>query len=86
MYAIDYLRDAQPTTEQIDPIMLQSALSHLSDEELTQLEDDLDFCNFAGVPSKRLLEVLEKVVELDDGWKQLLKKNNVRLVSVPKAY
>lgn len=85
MFAIDYLRECPESSEQIDPVVLQSALSRLSDDELIQLEDDLDFCNFAGVPSKRVLEVLEEVVELDDGWKRLL-SNKPRLVSVPKAY
>jgi hypothetical protein len=84
MFAIDY--GYQPKTcYQLDQAVLRNALSELSDEDLESLEDDLDFCNFAGVPSGRVLEILEKVVELDEGWRRLLQKSPRRL-SVPQAY
>ena len=55
-----------------DQDRLQDALASMSDEELMALEDDLDFCNFTGVPSKRVLEVLKDVIVLDSGWKAML--------------
>lgn len=84
MFAIDY-DYPRNAVDQIDQAVLQSALSELSDEDLEQLEDDLDFCNFAGVPSGRVLEILEKVVELDDGWRNLVRKSP-RVLSVPRPY
>lgn len=83
MFAIDPVFEPQGS-DQIDPSILHAALSSMSDDELSQLEDDLDFCNFAGVPSPRVLRILEMVVELDDGWRSLLKQN--RRLSVPTAY
>lgn len=84
MFAIDYDYHSPEAPERIDPTVLESALSRLSDDELERLEDDLDFCNFAGVPSRRVLEVLQKVVDLDAGWKRLLEMN--ALLTVPEAY
>lgn len=58
--------------DMIDGNVLAQALDALSDDELARLEDDLDFCNFAGVPSDRILRMLSCMIELDDGWRQQL--------------
>lgn len=84
MLAIDFNYQSSEASDRIDPSVLASALSRLSDDELARLEDDLDFCNFAGVPSRRVLEILEKVVTLDEGWKNLLEKK--AMLTVPEAY
>lgn len=52
-----------------------SAISDLSDAELAALEDDLDFCHFAGVPSHRILAVMDRLGILDDKWRSLLEAN-----------
>lgn len=57
-----------------DEERLQAKLSKLSDAELAALEDDLDFCNFTGVPTLRVLEVLKDLTELDKGWKKMLER------------
>ncbi|MDH5622522.1 MAG: hypothetical protein OEY74_10610 [Gammaproteobacteria bacterium] len=84
MYAFERHYESPEAFDQIDPTVLEATLSSLSDEELARLEDDLDFCNFAGVPSPQVLKVLEKVVELDDGWKTLLRKSP--RLTVPRPY
>ena len=84
MFAVNYRFDVPDAQDQIDPAILETTLSRLSDKELSMLEDDLDFCNFAGVPSPRVLEVLAKVVDLDEGWKALMGRNT--RLSVPEAY
>ncbi len=67
-----------------DPEELQAALSRLSDEDLAALEDDLDFCNFTGVPSVRVLEVLRQFIDLDKGWSRILE--NKSGLKIPSAY
>ena len=72
------------TAELFDQDRLQSALAGMSDEELTALEDDLDFCNFTGVPSTRVLEVLKDITDLDKGWSAMLAAK--RAPVMPSAY
>lgn len=67
-----------------DEERLQARLSKLSDEDLAALEDDLDFCNFTGVPTLRVLEVLKDLTELDPGWKKMLERK--RTPTVPGPY
>ncbi|MCG6882237.1 MAG: hypothetical protein LJE62_00620 [Silicimonas sp.] len=67
-----------------DQDRLQNALARMSDDELTALEDDLDFCNFTGVPSRRVLEVLKDLVDLDSGWKAMLASRTSPVL--PSAY
>ena len=57
-----------PCSEVVDTERLKEMLVHLSDAELEALEDELDFCAFAGLPSTRILSVLVQVTELDDAW------------------
>lgn len=71
-------------TELFDVERLQARLSKLSDDELAALEDDLDFCNFTGVPTLRVLEVLKGLTDLDSGWKKMLDRK--ASPSVPIAY
>lgn len=54
---------------------LAAKLYKLSDAELRALEDDLDFCGFTGMPTPRILRVLDEVGELDSQWQQLLAKD-----------
>ncbi len=67
-----------------DQRRLSAALERMSDEELDALEDDLDFCNFTGVPTVRVLEVLKDLTELDEGWQQMLKVKS--RPAVPQPY
>jgi len=71
-------------SELFDEERLQARLSKLSDAELAALEDDLDFCNFTGVPTLRVLEVLEDLTELDKGWKKMLDRKTS--VALPNPY
>ncbi len=66
-----------------DQKRLSAVLENLSDEELDALEDDLDFCNFTGVPSPRVLEVLKDLTELDAGWERMLRKKSQPIVPQP---
>ena len=68
----------------IDQETLEARLGRLSDAELSALEDDLDFCRFTGVPSARILDVLDLVTTLDNEW-QKLRVNRVT-PSVPAAF
>jgi hypothetical protein len=47
-------------------------VSMLSDSDLAALEDELDFYAFTGVPSKRMLQVMDRAGVLDDEWRALL--------------
>lgn len=67
-----------------DEARLQARLSKLSDAELAALEDDLDFCNFTGVPTVRVLNVLKDLTVLDNGWKRMLEREVEPLI--PTAY
>lgn len=66
-----------------DEARLQARLSKLSDAELALLEDDLDFCNFTGVPTVRVLDVLKDLTVLDRGWKRMLEKRDEPLLPSP---
>ncbi len=68
----------------IDQETLEARLGRLSDAELSALEDDLDFCSFTGVPSARILDVLDLVTTLDTDW-QKLRVNRVS-PAVPAAF
>ena len=57
----------------IDADLLAGILAELSDAELNALEDDLDFCRFAGVPTERVLKLLGKMINLDEGWSAQLR-------------
>ena len=57
-----------PASEIVDAGRLRDTLEGLSDAELDRLADELDFCAFAGLPSTRILSVLNQVTDLDDGW------------------
>ena len=65
---------------QVDETRLRAILAKLSDEELAALEDDLDFCNFTGVPSVRVLRVLKDLTVLDRGWKRMLDREATPVV------
>ena len=66
-----------------DQKRLATALSTMSDEDLAALEDDLDFCNFTGVPTVRVLDVLKDLTVLDKGWKRMLEKRDEPLLPSP---
>lgn len=44
---------------------LKSVFATMSEEELDAFEDDLNFCRFTGLPSPRLIELLNQVSNLD---------------------
>ncbi len=67
-----------------DETRLFAALARMSDDDLAALEDDLDFCNFTGVPTTRVLEVLKDLTVLDRGWKKML--DNRATPPVPTPY
>ena len=70
--------------ELIDHETLETRLGRLSDAELSALEDDLDFCSFTGVPSVRILDVLDLVTTLDTDWQRL--RVSRTSPSVPAAF
>ncbi len=56
----------------MDQTILSHTLKGLSDVELDQLEDELNFASFAGLPSPRILALLDQMIELDGAWKAQL--------------
>ena len=50
-------------------------ISVLTDSDLAALEDELDFYAFTGVPSQRMLRVMDRAGVLDDEWRALLDDN-----------
>lgn len=54
------------------PTEMARIISTLTDAELAALEDDLDFCRFAGVPSHRILSIMDLLDLLDHDWRKLL--------------
>lgn len=44
-------------------------IASLSDSDLAALEDELDFFAFTGVPSDRMLQIMEQSGRLDDAWR-----------------
>lgn len=75
---------SEAANDLFDPNRLQDALNQMSDEDLAALEDDLDFCNFTGIPSMRVLEFLKELMDLDKGWQSILDKRNK--TELPYAY
>lgn len=71
-------------SDSLDQHRLREELAGMSDDELAALEDDLDFCNFTGVASARVLSVLNGVIELDEGWQKMLERNAAP--DLPAAY
>ena len=68
----------------VDAESLSQVISSLADDELAALEDELDFCSFAGLPSTRILRVLSTVTDLDAGWDRQLRVEADPVV--PQAY
>lgn len=56
----------------IDQSELSNALNSMTDAELEQLEDELNFAIFAGLPSPRILALLNDMIDLDSAWKAQL--------------
>lgn len=56
------------TSTEADQVLfnsLKSVFATMSEEELDAFEDDLNFCRFTGLPSERLIELLNRVSHLD---------------------
>lgn len=70
--------------EMFDEARLYDALAQMSDDDLAALEDDLDFCNFTGVPTTRVLDVLKELTALDKGWEKMWRTRSDLIV--PSAY
>jgi hypothetical protein len=47
-------------------------VARLSDADLAALEDELDFYGFTGVPSQRMLDLMDRAGRLDGEWRELL--------------
>ena len=58
----------------VDAETMAHALENLSNDELDALQDDLDFCRFAGVPSARILRILDRLTNLDADWQAQLQR------------
>lgn len=48
---------------------LLEVIATLSDSDLAALEDELDFFAFTGVPSQRMLRIMDRAGQLDDAWR-----------------
>lgn len=55
----------------LDPSVLAGEIARLSDEELSELEEDLEFCRGTGVPSLKMLEIINRMASLDRDWRRL---------------
>ena len=58
----------------VDADTLSRRLEGLSNDELDALEDELNFCRFAGVPSPRILAILDQLTDLDAEWQAQLNR------------
>ena len=58
----------------LDTRGLERALAKFSDKDLDKLADELDFCSFSGLPSARILAVLDDLGELDATWTTLYRR------------
>ena len=70
--------DGAPSEAVVDNDLLSRALTGLTDDELEQLEDELNFARFAGLPSQRILSMLDEMMELDSAWKAQLDRQLAR--------
>ena len=64
----------------LDPTALAGEIARLSDAELIELEEDLEFCRGTGVPSLKILEIVSRMTNLDKDWRRLFesKRNRAR--------
>ena len=60
--------DSDVRVATLDDVALVRLLSKLSDEDLSVLEDELDFARFTGLPGARMLDVLADLKALDPVW------------------
>lgn len=75
MSNVDPIRTfGNPDLTYLDAASLARALAKLCDKELDKLADELDFCGFSGVPSVRILTLLNEIAELDEVWKSLYQR------------
>lgn len=72
-------RKFAPNTSGRESVANQSGLADmvcaLSNSDLAALEDELDFYAFTGVPSQRMLQVMDRAGVLDNEWRALLDGN-----------
>lgn len=61
-----------PFTMNDVPRGLMDNIGRLNDSDLAALEDELDFCVFTGIPSPRMLEIMDAAGVLDREWRGLL--------------
>jgi len=55
----------------LDPEVLASEIARLDDSDLDELEEDLEFCRGTGVPSLKILEIVNRLSTLDRDWRRL---------------
>lgn len=49
----------------VAPALFQRVMAKFTDADLDKLSDDLDFFSFAGLPSDRILALLDEVIALN---------------------
>lgn len=74
--AVDLGGNREPLV--IEPEALAGEIARLSDDELSELEEDLEFCRGTGVPSLKILEIIERVASLDRDWRRLFEWKRAR--------
>lgn len=62
------------------PPAMTDLISGLSESGLAALEDELDFYAFTGVPSQRMLGILDRADLLDEAWRMLLAQDQRAVV------
>lgn len=65
---------------------LTDIITALDDAELAALEDDLNFFGFTGVPSRRILEIMDRAGALEGKWDKLLDGNYRPDIPEPIAF
>ena len=58
-----------------DSFGIADLIATLPDSELAALEDELDFFAFTGVPSQRMLRIIEKAGQMDDAWRSYMDRD-----------
>ena len=87
MHALKVINDCGSVGFSADAfsLSLEDIISALSDADLAILEDELDFFGFTGVPSPKMLDVMDRAGLLDENWQNLLAANRSPDVPKPRA-
>lgn len=87
MHALKVINDCAPVGFSADAfsLSLEDIISALSDTDLAILEDELDFFGFTGIPSLKMLDVMDRAGLLDENWQNLLAANRGPEVPKPRT-